>query len=141
VVTTDPQSTHPEIPQLRGLQLHLAALRERTTALHERAGLVARHSQEVRDTVSVSGRRRAAELHEVQRQLAGVQAELEGLHTAMRTRAVIEQAKGMLMAARKITDDEAFAVLVNLSQTTHRKLVDVASLLVRTWSTEADGEP
>ncbi|MGN6472684.1 MAG: ANTAR domain-containing protein [Mycobacteriales bacterium] len=48
----------------------------------------------------------------------------------MQTRAVIEQAKGMLMAERRIDADSAFALLVEISQSTHRKLVDVAKALV-----------
>ena len=49
---------------------------------------------------------------------------------AMESRAVIEQAKGILMAARRCNADEAFAVLVRLSQQSHRKLRDVAQALV-----------
>jgi AmiR/NasT family two-component response regulator len=45
----------------------------------------------------------------------------------------------MLMAQRHIDADAAFAVLVSLSQTTHRKLVDVAAVLVDTWRTPPDG--
>jgi GAF domain-containing protein len=49
---------------------------------------------------------------------------------AMATRAVIEQAKGMLMATRRCTADEAFEVLVRLSQKSGRKLRDIAKGLV-----------
>jgi hypothetical protein len=54
----------------------------------------------------------------------------ENLAQAMRSRAVIEQAKGMLMAERQITADDAFALLTSLSQRTNRKLRDVAHELV-----------
>jgi GAF domain-containing protein len=50
---------------------------------------------------------------------------------AMRSRAVIEQAKGMLMADRRITDEEAFHVLVERSQRSNLKLREVAAALVR----------
>lgn len=49
---------------------------------------------------------------------------------AMRSRAVIEQAKGLLMGSRYCDADEAFDVLVGLSQTSHRKLHDVAQRVV-----------
>jgi GAF domain-containing protein len=52
------------------------------------------------------------------------------LAEAMRTRAVIEQAKGMLMAERQIDADEAFALLATLSQHANTKLRDVALRLV-----------
>jgi hypothetical protein len=49
---------------------------------------------------------------------------------AMRSRAVIEQAKGMLMADKRITADEAFHQLTALSQHSNLKLRDVARRLV-----------
>jgi len=49
---------------------------------------------------------------------------------AMKSRAVIEQAKGILMAQRRCSPDEAFEVLVRLSQETHRKLREIAETLV-----------
>ena len=52
------------------------------------------------------------------------------LGEAMRSRATIEQAKGILMGARRCGPDEAFDILVNLSQTSHRKLREVAEALV-----------
>ena len=54
----------------------------------------------------------------------------EQMRLAMESRAVIEQAKGILMAERRCTPDEAFAALVRASQDAHRKLRDVAALLV-----------
>ena len=54
----------------------------------------------------------------------------EQLQTAMASRSVIEQAKGILMGARGCTADEAFDVLVGLSQTSNRKLREVAEALV-----------
>jgi len=56
--------------------------------------------------------------------LAGNMAE------AMRSRAVIEQAKGILMADERINADEAFQRLAKLSQTANLKLRDVARRLV-----------
>jgi GAF domain-containing protein len=54
----------------------------------------------------------------------------EDLATAMTSRAVIEQAKGILMVTRRCTADEAFNVLVWLSQNSNRKLREVAQALV-----------
>jgi AmiR/NasT family two-component response regulator len=52
------------------------------------------------------------------------------LRTAMDSRAVIEQAKGIVMAERRCTADEAFDFLTRLSQETNRKVRDVAAALV-----------
>ncbi len=49
---------------------------------------------------------------------------------AMRTRAVIEQAKGILMAEERISGDQAFQRLAELSQHANVKLRDVARHLV-----------
>jgi AmiR/NasT family two-component response regulator len=40
----------------------------------------------------------------------------------MQSRAVIEQARGILMGGRRCGADEAFDILVRLSQQSHRKL-------------------
>ena len=58
--------------------------------------------------------------------------DLTHLRTAMTTRALIEQAKGILMERHKIKEDEAFTVLTHASQKTNTKLRDVAAELVRT---------
>jgi GAF domain-containing protein len=49
---------------------------------------------------------------------------------AMASRAVIEQAKGIVMGDQHCSADRAFAYLREISQTTHRKLRDVAQDLV-----------
>jgi GAF domain-containing protein len=54
----------------------------------------------------------------------------EQLADAMQSRAVIEQAKGVIIAMRHRTTDEAWNDLVRISQRTHRKLRDVAADLV-----------
>jgi AmiR/NasT family two-component response regulator len=46
------------------------------------------------------------------------------------SRAVIEQAKGILMSQPRCTGDEAFALLKRLSQDSNGKLLDVAEALV-----------
>lgn len=57
---------------------------------------------------------------------------------AMRSRAVIEQAKGILMGARRCSAEEAFDLLVRLSQQTHRKLRDVARVVVEDATAQAE---
>ncbi|MEJ5868397.1 GAF and ANTAR domain-containing protein [Pseudokineococcus sp. 5B2Z-1] len=52
------------------------------------------------------------------------------LQEAMRSRAVIEQAKGVLMAVHRVDADEAFARLSRASQDANRKLRDMAGELV-----------
>lgn len=55
----------------------------------------------------------------------------EGLGEAMKSRAVIEQAKGMLMAhERQLSPDEAFEVLKKASQRENLKLRDIAHRMV-----------
>ena len=52
------------------------------------------------------------------------------MRAAMDSRAVIEQAKGIIMGERRCTADEAFAILSRISQDTNRKVRDVAAALV-----------
>ena len=54
----------------------------------------------------------------------------QDLATAMKSRAVIEQAKGILMGAQRCSSDEAFQILVRVSQRENRKLREVAEDLV-----------
>ncbi|MDQ1700061.1 MAG: hypothetical protein QOG34_1924 [Frankiaceae bacterium] len=49
---------------------------------------------------------------------------------AMESRATIEQAKGVLICKHQCDPEEAFRVLVKMSQTSHLKLRDVAARLV-----------
>jgi GAF domain-containing protein len=56
----------------------------------------------------------------------------KNLQTALQNRDVIGQAKGIQMARTKITSEEAFARLRQTSQELNRKLVDVATHVVRT---------
>jgi GAF domain-containing protein len=52
------------------------------------------------------------------------------MQAAMENRAVIEQAKGIIMGDRRCTADEAFAILTRISQDSNRKLREVAATLV-----------
>ncbi|MBM7808819.1 hypothetical protein JOD57_004656 [Geodermatophilus bullaregiensis] len=66
---------------------------------------------------------------------------IEHLTTAVASRDVIGQAKGVLMERYRITADAAFGILVRASQDTHRKVRDVAALVTETGETPAHPEP
>ena len=59
------------------------------------------------------------------------------LQTAMKSRSVIEQAKGILIERHRLSPDEAFRLLPETSMHTNRKVRDLAEQLVRTG--ELDG--
>ena len=71
--------------------------------------------------------------------LFGHRALAEQLSEAMQSRAVIEQAKGIIMATNRCDADAAFKTLVRLSQTSNRKLRDVAQEVVATTSGHTPG--
>jgi GAF domain-containing protein len=56
----------------------------------------------------------------------------DNLQIALESRAVIDQAKGILIERYKLTPDQAFQFLARASMTTNRKLRDIADELVRT---------
>ncbi|MEU2250542.1 GAF and ANTAR domain-containing protein [Streptomyces sp. NPDC019224] len=62
---------------------------------------------------------------------AGAEAEADQLRTAMASRAVIDQAGGIVMHMLDCDADHAFDVLRTLSQRTNRKLSAVAARIVR----------
>jgi GAF domain-containing protein len=72
----------------------------------------------------------------VEARVANVRAYRASLHVAeelrhgLVSRAVIDQAKGILMVQHGLTADQAFAVLTRFSQQENRKLRDVATELV-----------
>src|SRR3954463_12036993 len=56
----------------------------------------------------------------------------DNLQTALESRAVIDQAKGVLMERHKLTPDQAFQLLARASMNVNRKVRDIADHLVRT---------
>jgi hypothetical protein len=60
-------------------------------------------------------------------QVAALRTEIGQLHEAMASRAVIEQAKGVLMLLTTCTDTVAFELLIHMSSHTHRKVREVAA--------------
>jgi PAS domain-containing protein len=79
-------------------------------------------------------------LHEVRlrRELVST---AQGLRTALASRATIEQAKGIVMADRRCTPDEAFQVLVDLSSRRNTKLRAVAAAIVERAARPAPDRP
>lgn len=65
---------------------------------------------------------------------------VENLQEAMRSRAVIEQAKGILMGRAGISSAEAFETLARRSQDANRKLRDIARELVAEVTGEGQDE-
>jgi len=59
-----------------------------------------------------------------------VRAELEATKRALEERKVIDRAKGMLMKAKGIDEDEAYALLRKTAMDQGRKVIDVAQALV-----------
>ena len=115
--------------------------------VNERLDVVARSLQELRVRREVlpqpgaEARSREATRSSIEvanAKLAEIQAELDGLRVAMRNRALIEQAKGMLMVRLRIDEDKAFDYLRTLSNTSNRKLSEVAADVVRTRAGESE---
>jgi GAF domain-containing protein len=77
-------------------------------------------------TTAVKAALRSARRYHQARQLT------EQLREALSSRSTIEQAKGVLMAARGIDADAAFALLIEQSQRDNIKVRDLASRLVAT---------
>ena len=63
-------------------------------------------------------------------ELSAALCELEDLRATLRTRPVIEQAKGILMAQHNCDADTAFAMLRSASMRDNRKLNELASCIV-----------
>ena len=59
-----------------------------------------------------------------------VREQVDGLQEAMRFRAAIEQAKGIVMARHGLDPEEAFRLLAEQSQRSNRRVRDLAVELV-----------
>jgi GAF domain-containing protein len=111
------------------LSIPLPVQRELTGALNFYAKETAAFTEETIELAQTFGAHAAvavanAHLYESTAALA------DQMKQAMATRAVIEQAKGVIMRDRGCSPDEAFDALVRLSQETHLKLRDIAQRLV-----------
>lgn len=63
-------------------------------------------------------------------QFRGLADEVLHLRRALTSRATIDQAKGIVMSERRCNADEAYALLVSMSNETNVRLADVAAALV-----------
>lgn len=128
----------PDDDRWRGLGAHLPTGIGQTLAvpirlLDEVAGtLTAYAPREVtleESTLLILAQTLGGVLHEVQLldELADLQRDME---CALASRAVIEQAKGMIMASRRIGPDAAWEHLLRLSSSQERKLREVARDIV-----------
>ena len=124
-----------EEARVEDIQARLAELRAQTLVLTTRVGQATAQAAEIRTTPRPICNH-AEQAEEMAAAIGQLEHELDGLRVAMATRGVIEQAKGMLMLQRHCDADAAFALLVDLSQTSHRKLVEVARTLVESWTAE-----
>jgi response regulator NasT len=59
-----------------------------------------------------------------------LQAELERTKTALEERKVIERAKGILMKARNLSEEDAFALLRKTAMNENRKIAEIAQSIV-----------
>ncbi len=62
--------------------------------------------------------------------VAKMQSELDAAKQALSDRKTIDRAKGLLMRARKISEDEAYTLLRKTAMDQGRKVIDVATALV-----------
>ncbi|MBQ0984094.1 ANTAR domain-containing protein [Streptomyces sp. F63] len=86
-----------------------------------------RYAEHVEQTADDTGRRRELE------------QEIAQLQQALRSRGVIDQAIGIVQAERRCAPEDAFQLLVTLSQRTSMKLRDIAGALVRLAETAPPG--
>ena len=64
------------------------------------------------------------------RMLSKMQSELDAAKQALSDRKTIDRAKGLLMRARGISEDEAYTLLRKTAMGQGRKVIDVATALV-----------
>lgn len=67
--------------------------------------------------------------------------QVEQLEDALKTRTVIGQATGLLMAQEGLTSEEAFQKLVQVSQTSNVKLREIALRYVESWERRGENQP
>ena len=65
-------------------------------------------------------------VQEQARRLQAMSDELETVRAALNERKVVERAKGLLMAARKLSEDDAYKMLRQTAMSQNRRLLDVA---------------
>ena len=108
--------------QVARVEMLLASVRDIISSLHRMTTHLDREvSQILHDTTTGPS---AGEL------VVALQTENHQLKQALEARAMIEQAKGMLMTMHRCDEEFAFRLLVGVSQALNRKLRDVAVEIV-----------
>ena len=69
-------------------------------------------------------------LQEQARRLQAMGDELEAVRTSLNERKVIERAKGLLMAHRHMTEEEAYRALREMAMSQKRRLAQVAEAVL-----------
>ncbi len=119
--------------QVQQVEALLAAVRETVGSLAHASARLEREVEHALQAAPVPGR--AAEPPRPERLSAAhpAQAAVEraALLEAVENRAVIEQAKGMLMLKHRCDADSAFGLLVEISRRERRKVRDIAGDIVR----------
>ncbi len=74
------------------------------------------------------------------RSFQSLRDELDSTRTQLQDRKLIEQAKGLLMAHRRISEPEAHRLLNRLAMDSNQRLVEVAETVLATLSTRSGGK-
>jgi hypothetical protein len=116
-----PPSIKDQVEQVEAL---LLAVRETVTSLAEASEVLERRVEQALDGHVPP--RRPSSAHPAQ-----AAVDRAALLEAVENRAVIEQAKGMLMLKHRCDADSAFGLLVEISRRERRKVRDIAGDIVR----------
>jgi predicted nuclease with TOPRIM domain len=125
---------HPDTAVEQDLQARaeeaVARARELTAALRSRAMDNSVEARSRAEALRADAARLREERQHYRNMLDELKTLVENLQRALESRAGIEQAKGIIMAMRRCTPDEAFDALRVISQQSNRKLVLVAAEVV-----------
>jgi hypothetical protein len=80
-------------------------------------------------------------VQEQSRRLQAMSDELDAVRATLNERKVVERAKGLLMAHRQLTEDEAYKALRQLAMNQNRRLVDVAEAVLSLAAVLPGGAP
>ena len=69
-------------------------------------------------------------VQEQSRRLQEMSDELDAVRTSLNERKVVERAKGLLMAHRQMTEDDAYKALRQMAMNQNRRIVDVAEAVL-----------
>jgi hypothetical protein len=69
-------------------------------------------------------------LHDQSRRLQAMSDELDAVRATLNERKLVEKAKGLLMAHRQMSEDEAYKALRQMAMNQNKRLVDVASAVL-----------